>query len=239
MNSRSSCTRGRWVPPIVLRADRLHQAFQVVTEPLHRRPVGVGAIPSPYAQPRCSTSSSVPDRWPAVDAAGGRTCCPCLFPGGVRTQTSGALSTSPARRTSTGTERGRLPSSSLPGPLRRRPCLPTFARTPSQRSTAPTCPAGRRRAASAIGTTPSRLHSPTGLLSANHYPFTEVHRSARNGQQPRSHFKCPVPYRYLNNRHRRPLQPSPDQETAQHPPNDLSPGYSGHLLTISAIRLNN
>ena len=47
-----------------------------------------------------------------------------------------------------------------------------------------------------------------------------------------------VPYRYLNNRHRKPLQLSPDQQTAQHPPNDLSPGYSGHLLTTIRIRLN-
>ena len=50
--------------------------------------------------------------------------------------------------------------------------------------------------------------------------------------------KSQVPYRYLNNRHRRPFQPSPDQETAQRPPNDLSPGYSGHLLTVIGIRLN-
>jgi len=47
-----------------------------------------------------------------------------------------------------------------------------------------------------------------------------------------------VPYRYLDNRHRRPFQRSPDYKKAQHPPNDLSPGYSGHLLTMIGVRLN-
>ena len=50
--------------------------------------------------------------------------------------------------------------------------------------------------------------------------------------------KPQVPYRYLNNRHRRPFQPSPDQETAQHPPNDLPRDYSGHFLPTPAIRPN-
>ena len=47
-----------------------------------------------------------------------------------------------------------------------------------------------------------------------------------------------VPYRYLDNRHNKPLQPFPDQVNAQHPPNDLSPDHSGHLLTMIGVRQN-
>ena len=36
----------------------------------------------------------------------------------------------------------------------------------------------------------------------------------------------------------KPLQPSPDHEKEQHPANHPSLGYSGHLLTTPAIRLN-
>ena len=47
-----------------------------------------------------------------------------------------------------------------------------------------------------------------------------------------------VPYRYFDDGTGKPFQPSPAQETVQHPPNDLSPGYSGHLLTMIGVRPN-